>query len=68
MVSSRADLQRFPEDARRDAGFQLHSIQIGQEQADWKPMNVVGAGAMEIRIHRAGEWRIIFAARFESAV
>ena len=31
-------------------------------------MKVVGAGAMEIRIHREGEWRIIYAAKFEGVI
>ena len=36
--------------------------------AFWKPMAVVGPGAIEIRIHRDGEWRVIYAARFRGAV
>ena len=31
-------------------------------------MNAVGPGAMEIRIHRDGEWRVIYVARLEKAV
>ena len=31
-------------------------------------MAVVGAGAMEIRIHKEGEWRIIYVAKFANAV
>lgn len=66
--SSQDDLKKFPAEARRDAGFQLHFIQMGQEPSDWKPMKTVGAGAMEIRIHREGEWRVIYVAKFEKAL
>jgi len=31
-------------------------------------MKAVGPGAMEIRIHRDGEWRVIYVARLEKAV
>ena len=31
-------------------------------------MKVVGSGAMEIRIHREGEWRIVYVAKFEKAI
>ena len=66
--SSQDDLKNFPAEARRDAGFQLHFIQMGLEPSDWKPMKAVGSGAMEIRIHREGEWRVIYVAKFEKAV
>ena len=66
--SSQEDLKSFPAEVRRDAGFQLHFVQMGQEPADWKPMKSVGSGAMEIRIHREGEWRIIYVAKFQHAV
>jgi phage-related protein len=61
-------LRDFPVDARQDAGFQLHFIQVGQKPPDWKPMKTVGSGAIEIRIHRNGEWRVVCVAKFESAV
>lgn len=31
-------------------------------------MPAVGAGAYEIRVHVLGEWRVIYVAKFESAV
>ncbi|MDP1930873.1 MAG: type II toxin-antitoxin system RelE/ParE family toxin [Gammaproteobacteria bacterium] len=66
--SSQEDLKAFPEEARRDAGFQLHFVQMGQLPADWKTMQSVGANTMELRIHRSGEWRIIYVAKFRNAV
>jgi len=66
--SSKDDLMSFPEEARRDAGFQLHFVQAGQEPADWKPMTSVGPGVIELRIHKQGEWRIIYVAKFQNRV
>jgi len=34
----------FPEDARREIGYQLEHVQEGVEPDDWKPMSIVGAG------------------------
>ena len=36
--------------------------------SDFKPLLEVGAGVYEIRVHVAGEWRVIFVARFAAAV
>lgn len=66
--SSLEDLRDFPAEARRQAGFELAAVQNGFDPSDWKPMNAVGAGAREIRIHVLGEWRVLYVARFSDAV
>ena len=66
--SSLDDLRNFPEEARKEAGFELFAVQRGYEPRDWKPMPSIGRGVKEIRIHVLGEWRVIYAARFEDAV
>ncbi|HPD58009.1 MAG: type II toxin-antitoxin system RelE/ParE family toxin [Smithellaceae bacterium] len=66
--SSLDDLRKFPEEARRAAGFELRAIQDGFEPRDWKPIQAVGAGAKEIRIHVLGEWRVIYVAKIRDAV
>ncbi len=66
--SSLDDLQNFPAEARRDAGFELDAVQRGLMPSDFKPMLNVGQGAYEIRIHAQGEWRVIYVAKVESAV
>jgi len=67
--SSFDDLLRFPEDIRKDAGYQLHRLQAGLEAADWKPMPEIGRGVAEVRLRSgAGAYRIIYLARFERAV
>jgi phage-related protein len=66
--SSLDDLRNFPEEARKEAGFELYAVQRGLEPSDWKPMPSIGRGVKEIRIHVLGEWRIIYVAKFEDAV
>lgn len=66
--SSLDDLRDFPAEARRQAGFELAAVQNGLEPSDWKPMNVVGSGVREIRVHVLGEWRVLYVAKFADAV
>ena len=66
--SSLDDLRAFPAEARRAAGFELSFVQQGLDPSDWKPLNEVGAGVREIRIHVLGEWRILDVAKFAEAV
>ncbi len=58
----------MPEDARRDIGVELTLVQGGDLPTDWKPIRGVGAGVMEIRVHRPGEFRVIYVAKFAEAV
>ena len=66
--SSPEDIRVFPAEARRAAGFELSFVQRGLDPSDWKPMNEVGAGVREIRIHVLGEWRVLYVAKFAEAV
>ncbi|CDN46890.1 type II toxin-antitoxin system RelE/ParE family toxin [Neorhizobium galegae] len=62
-------LRDFPEVARKEAGVQLHKIQLGLEPSDWKPMTTIGAGVREIRIRdETGAFRIIYVTKIEDAV
>ncbi|CDZ29500.1 type II toxin-antitoxin system RelE/ParE family toxin [Neorhizobium galegae] len=62
-------LRDFPEAARKEAGVQLHKIQLGLEPSDWKPMTTIGPGVREIRIRdEAGAFRIIYVTKIEDAV
>ena len=59
--SSLAELRMFPEAARKEAGVQLHKIQLGFEPIDWKPMTSVGLGVREIRIRDdTGTFRVMY--------
>ena len=63
------DLGSFPDEPRRDAGFQLSKVQAGLEPEDWKPFDVVGTGTQEIRIRdSSGIFRVMYVAQFEEAV
>lgn len=63
------DLLKFPDDARKEAGFQLGKVQAGLEPADWKPFNEIGAGTKEIRIDEvSGTYRVMYVAKFEEAI
>ena len=66
--SSLDDLRNFPDEARRAAGFELRAVQGGLDPSDWRPMQTIGPGVNEIRIHVLGEWRVIYVAKFRGAV
>ena len=61
--SSLDDLRNFPDEARKEAGFELYAVQRGLEPNDWKPMPSIGRGVKEIRIRVLGEWRVIYVAK-----
>jgi len=66
---SKGEIKSFPDDARRDAGFQLSNVQHGKEPSDWKPMAAIGPGVREIRIReRSGAFRIIYVVLGKDAV
>ncbi|HTT85499.1 MAG TPA: type II toxin-antitoxin system RelE/ParE family toxin [Rhizomicrobium sp.] len=66
---ARDAIRSFPENARREAGFQIERVQRGLEPDHWKPMATVGRGVREIRItDRAGAFRVIYVATFADAV
>lgn len=63
------ELRSFPDDARRDAGFQIGRLKRGLDPNDWKPMKTVGPGVREIRVREAsGAYRVIYIATLEDAV
>jgi phage-related protein len=66
--SSLRDLKSFPDGARREAGFELDSVQRGLMPSDFKPMFNIGTGVYEIRIHVQGEWRVVFFAKRADAI
>ncbi len=59
---SREDLRDFPDEARHEAGNQLHLVQPGIDPTHWKPMPTIGQGVREIRIHGGGTFRVIYLA------
>jgi len=66
---SKDDVRSFPDDARRNAGFQLSNVQHGKEPNDWKPMSSIGPGVREIRIRElSGAFRVVYVLRFRHAI
>lgn len=62
-------LREFPDDAKRDAGYQLDRVQHGLQPDDFKPMPTIGKGVEEIRVRDdSGAYRIIYTARLADAV
>ena len=62
-------LREFPDDAKRDAGYQLDRVQHGLQPDDFKPMPTIGKGVEEIRMRDdSGAFRVIYTARLADAV
>lgn len=62
-------LKAFPQDVRREAGYQLDCMQSGLDPDNWKPMNTIGSGVKEIRISDpSGIFRVIYIAKLADAV
>lgn len=62
-------LREFPFEARKEAGVQLHRVQLGFDPVDWKPMTSVGQGVREIRVRdKAGAFRVIYIAKVGDAI
>ena len=69
MGTSYDDLKAFPDEARRDAGFNLDFVQRGLDPEDWKPMKTVVVGVNEIRVRDAtGAYRVIYLATRPEAI
>jgi phage-related protein len=61
-------LRALPADARAVAGRALLKVQQGLPPPDWKPVRAVGPGALELRIHVRGEYRVIYVTTFSEAI
>jgi phage-related protein len=69
LADSRERIREFPDEPRRETGYQLGRVQAGKEPKDWKPMPSVGLGATEIRVRDAsGAYRLIYVAKFAEAI
>ncbi len=63
------DLLDFPDEAKRDAGYQLHRVQNGLDPENWKPFQAVGVGVKEIRISEDGNtFRVMYVAKFSEKI
>lgn len=66
---SKDRLRDFPQDAKREAGFQVDKVQAGGLPDDYRTMSSVGSGVMEIRIREDnGAFRVFYVANRGDAV
>jgi phage-related protein len=66
--TSKQRLKAFPDEAMDEAGHQLRQVQKGLTPADWKPMPTIGSGVIELRVHRTGEYRVVYLAKYPEAI
>lgn len=62
---------QFPEEARREAGYQIGKVQNGLMPSEWKAMPTVGQGVYEIRIKidlPKEQYRDFYVAKFDDAI
>ena len=63
------DLRAFPEEVKREAGYQLDRAQKGLGPDSFKPMSIIGSSVYEIRVQdQTGAFRVIYIAKFEKYV
>lgn len=63
------DLLAFPDETKKEAGYQLHRIQNGLDPENWKPFQTVGPGVKEIRISSDKKtFRIMYVAKFAERI
>jgi|SRR5690554_972762 len=59
------DLKQFPENVKREAGYQLDKVQRGLIPNDWKSTSNMGVGVKEIQIKDAtGIYRVIYVTKY----
>ena len=62
-------IREFPDDVRREAGYQLGRVQQGMQPNDFRPMPAVGQGVEEIRIHEeSGAFRVFYIAKLRDMI
>src|SRR3989338_2657567 len=65
---SRKAVKGFIKTVRAQIGYQLYRVQQGLMPTDYKPMASAGKGALEIRLHRPHEHRVIYIAKLKDRV
>jgi phage-related protein len=66
--NSRKRLKDFPLAARRVLGQELLKVQLGGQPVDWRAMPIIGTGSIEIRIHSAQEYSLIYIASYQGSL
>lgn len=67
--SSLDDLKTFPIDVKQELGHDLDLVQQGLPPRDFKPMQNLGSGVLEIRCRdTTGAYRLVYVAKFADAI
>mgnify|MGYP004478571461 CR=1 FL=1 len=67
--STLEDVKQFPDNIKREIGFDLDLVQQGLLPRDYKAMKNLGSGIMEIRVRDiSGAFRLVYVAKFEDAI
>jgi phage-related protein len=61
-------VKTYPDNVKREIGYNLDKIQRGLEPHDWKPMNSIGKGVNEMRIHQENEYRLIYVVKLQESI
>lgn len=63
------DIKQFPDNIKRELGFDLDLVQQGLLPRDFKAMQNLGAGIMEIRVRdTSGAYRLVYIAKLADAI
>lgn len=63
------DVREFPDNIKRELGFDLDRVQQGLLPRDFKVMQNLGSGVMEIRVRDvSGAFRLVYVAKFANAI
>lgn len=63
------DIREFPDNIKRELGFDLDLVQQGLLPRDFKAMQNLGSGVMEIRVRDiSGAFRLVYVAKFADAI
>lgn len=63
------DVRSLPDNIKRELGFELDLVQQGLQPRDFKPMQNLGVGIMEIRVRDiSGAFRLVYVAKFRNAI
>lgn len=63
------DVREFPDNIKRELGFDLDLVQQGLLPRDFKAMQNLGSGVMEIRVKDInGTFRLVYLAKLKNAV
>lgn len=67
--STLEDIRAFPDNIKRELGFDLDLVQQGLLPRDFKTMQNLGSGIMEIRERdQSGAFRLIYVAKFKNSI